>query len=383
MTDAPDSRFEDEPRLGDLLRDARERRGLSLSEVAAITSVRKEYLSAIEEGRYAELPEDVYTKNFLRLFAQAVGFDVVRAHELYRSERRDSGGFNTVEQRLEHDREIARDVPPMERSNREWVLPGFGPRLGALLSTLLMVGAVVGLALWGFNSTFFNASRNSSESEADPAVSEAGSPRVGAAPGEQAEGETSTVPRTVRLSVSSTPPGAEVSVDEFPLPGTTPIESAPVTARPSRTIRVSLDGYAPAEAEFDLTFDRNLSFALSPATAGAPAAENDSELTAASEADGDEEPAADGAADSVAGEESERVTLRIVEDSWLEVYQGNARNQGERLAFTTARAGQTLSFPLPVYVYVGNAGGVELSVDGQERGPLGSSGQIRGLAITR
>lgn len=393
MSEAPDPRSTQDPSLGDLLREARESRGLELSDVAGITHVRREYLSALEEGRYRDLPEDVYSKNFLRLFAQAVGFDVVRAQEIYRSERRDADVFNTVEERLERDNEIAADVRPIENEARWWEGPGPIARWGGLLSTLLMVVAVVALALWGFNSTFFNPSRTNTPAE-DP------TPATAPAPGDasqrqgvsEAEAETESIPRTVRLSVSSQPAGAEVSVDEFPLPGTTPIESAPVTARPSRTIRVTLDGYQPAEAEFDLTFDRNLSFALTPATAAAR--ESDEEVDPdAQGADGVENAGVADDPDIAAGGEpaaeagggpsgdAPQATLTISEDTWLEVYQGTARNQGQRLAFTTARAGQRLTFPLPIYVHVGNAGGVELSVEGQERGALGSSGEVRGLVV--
>lgn len=409
MSEITDPRFPDDPRLGDLLREARESRDLDLSDVAGLTNVRRDYLTALEEGRYRDLPEDVYTKNFVRLYSQAVGFDVVRALEIYRSERRDANVFNTSEQRLEHDREQAADVPPLSEGGPWWESLVPTPRWGALISTILMVGAVVALALWGFNSTFFNASRTSTTANSSATNSgDAGmAPTDGRAPAqeESVEQALNTMPRTVRLSVSSVPAGAEVSVDEFPLPGTTPIESAPVTARESRTIRVTLDGYEPAEQQFDLTFDRNLSFALTPA--GTPAAEagDDAAVGAATEpgtepgeeplgeagvATGEgassEQAAGDPAtqqADQAVDQAADQATLRITEDTWLEVYQGTARNQGQRLAFTTARAGETLQFRLPIYVHVGNAGGVELTVAGQERGPLGSSGEVRGLAVTR
>jgi cytoskeleton protein RodZ len=389
MSDSHDSRFPDEPRLGELLREARESRGLDLSEVAGLTNVRKDYLAALEEGRYSALPEDVYSRNFLRLFAQAIGFDEVRAYELYRSERREMGGFNTIEQRLERDREMAADVPPVAHGTRWRETSGPGPGWAALLTTLLMVAAVVGLALWGFNSTFFNAGRDNAEG---PTPAAGGAPTQerdvaearAVAPGTeetQAETAASAIPRTVRLSVRSTPPGAEVTVDEFSLPGTTPIESAPVTARPSRTIRVALEGYEPFEAEFDLTFDRNLSFALTPVTLPPPAALQGADQGGVAAASPDGAPPA---TPQAAGPgQGPQATLVITEDSWLEVYSGTSRNQGSRLAFQTARAGQTFRFPLPIYVHMGNAGGVELSVDGQDRGPLGSSGEVRGVVIPR
>lgn len=384
MSDVEDRQNPPEPQLGDLLREAREERGLDLSDVAGLTNVRKEYLVALEEGRYADLPEDVYTRNFLRLFAQAVGFDVVRAQEMYRSEKREARGLDVNEQRLERDRELAADVRPVGDGSRWWETPASGSRWAPLVSTVLMVVAVVALALWGFNSTFFNTSRADPAEEA-PAPSEAAAPREEAGQASPEEAPQTGIPRTIRLSVSSNPPGAEVLVDEFPLPGTTPIESAPVTARPSRTIRVELEGYVPAEQEFDLTFDRNLSFALTPQSAAVDAQQAESGQSpdaVGGQGQGNEQGGEQGGEAAQQGDEPQ-ATLTITEDTWLEVYRGTSRNQGERLAFMTARAGQTLSYPLPVYIHVGNAGGVDLEVDGQSRGPLGSSGEVRGLAVTR
>lgn len=377
MSDPRDEQFTEDPKLGDLLREARLEKGLELTDVAGLTTVRREYLEALEEGRYSELPEDVYTRNFLKLFAQAVGFDVVRAQEMYRSERRDAQLLDTTEQRLERDREIAATVPPAADGNRWWDAPGRGaPRWGPLISTVLMVVAVVALALWGFNSTFFEASSDAAAERDSVTETRTSRPPQSESVEEAAEEPASEgIPRTVRLSVESTPAGAEVLVDEFPLPGVTPIESAPVTARPSRTIRVVREGYVPYEGEFDLTSDRHLSFFLTPLSAVQPEEEAEADASPGVAA---EEPAAAAAE----AEQQDQVTLTITEDTWLEVYRGTSRNEGERLAFMTARAGQTFDYRLPVYIHVGNAGGVELTVEGQSRGTLGSSGEVRGLAVT-
>ena len=69
------------------------------------------------------------------------------------------------------------------------------------------------------------------------------------------------------LLESGVRPGAEVSVDAFPLPGTTPIQGVPVTAREERTVRVTREGYLPFEDTFDMTRDRSLRIALDPVPA--------------------------------------------------------------------------------------------------------------------
>src|SRR5690606_1584881 len=136
--------------LGDLLRSARESRGLSLADVAELTHVRQEYLRALEESRYADLPEDVYARNFVRLFAQAVGVDTERALSAYQSERKQAGGLTTLEMRLEQERRGEKPPPPRRRRRSESRdRPGFS--LGPLIPTLVLVAGLVALAVWGFN----------------------------------------------------------------------------------------------------------------------------------------------------------------------------------------------------------------------------------------
>ena len=78
--------------LGQTLRDARLDRGLELKDVASRTRVRSQYLLALEEGNYEALPENVYTRNFIRLYAQALDLDAAALLEQYNSER---GGTST------------------------------------------------------------------------------------------------------------------------------------------------------------------------------------------------------------------------------------------------------------------------------------------------
>ncbi|MEX2501061.1 MAG: helix-turn-helix domain-containing protein, partial [Trueperaceae bacterium] len=65
--------------LGALLQEGRERSGMDLADVASRTHVRRAYLEALEADDVDALPEDVYARNFVRLFARAVGVDVDEA----------------------------------------------------------------------------------------------------------------------------------------------------------------------------------------------------------------------------------------------------------------------------------------------------------------
>jgi len=61
--------------IGDSLRDARTRRGLSAADVQKGIRIRERYLTALEEERWEMLPGEAYTKGFLRTYAEFLGLD--------------------------------------------------------------------------------------------------------------------------------------------------------------------------------------------------------------------------------------------------------------------------------------------------------------------
>lgn len=73
--------------LGARFQAARTRLGLSLDEAERATRVRAKYLAAFEEGRFHELPPDVYTLGFIRRYAELLGLDPRKVCTEYRGER--------------------------------------------------------------------------------------------------------------------------------------------------------------------------------------------------------------------------------------------------------------------------------------------------------
>jgi len=61
--------------MGALLRQERERQGISLEQAATEIKISKKYLVALEEGRTKELPHPVYAKGFVKNYAKLVGLD--------------------------------------------------------------------------------------------------------------------------------------------------------------------------------------------------------------------------------------------------------------------------------------------------------------------
>lgn len=69
--------------LGDALRAAREAKRLSLDDMNRLTRISPQYLEAIEEERFTDLPPPPYSQIFLSAYARAVGLSSRQVIERY------------------------------------------------------------------------------------------------------------------------------------------------------------------------------------------------------------------------------------------------------------------------------------------------------------
>jgi cytoskeleton protein RodZ len=69
--------------LGEKLRQAREERGISISEVAEQTRISPMYLESIESDNYKPLPGGIFNKGFVKAYAKYVGIDEQEALQDY------------------------------------------------------------------------------------------------------------------------------------------------------------------------------------------------------------------------------------------------------------------------------------------------------------
>ncbi|MDX6466666.1 MAG: hypothetical protein QOI27_1706 [Gaiellaceae bacterium] len=121
--------------IGDSLREARTRRGLSSADVQKGIRIRERYLTALEEERWELLPGDAYTKGFLRTYAEFLGLD----GNLYVDE------YNA--------RIAAHDEEPLVPNT---LAPAHKPRRGlmrSLMGILVLAAAIAGLAAWGMGGS--------------------------------------------------------------------------------------------------------------------------------------------------------------------------------------------------------------------------------------
>jgi len=116
--------------VGRLLRDQREARGLSLSEVEKSLRIRLSHLEAIEDGRFDKLPGAAYIPAFLRAYSAHVGLDAEKVLTAYHL----SGPVP-----IKRPVSLPADFPIVERR---------APIGLAVLTVLLVVGA--GYAVWNY-----------------------------------------------------------------------------------------------------------------------------------------------------------------------------------------------------------------------------------------
>jgi len=72
--------------LGEKLRALRRGQAVSMEMMEKDTLIQRRYLEALERGRYDELPEPLYTRNFIRAYARVLKADETYFLELYEEE---------------------------------------------------------------------------------------------------------------------------------------------------------------------------------------------------------------------------------------------------------------------------------------------------------
>lgn len=72
--------------VGQVLKQARLKKKISLDEVSSVTRIKKRYLLALENGEYKKLPGTAYIKGFIKNYGEYVGLTPDRLWALFRRE---------------------------------------------------------------------------------------------------------------------------------------------------------------------------------------------------------------------------------------------------------------------------------------------------------
>ncbi|RII26861.1 MAG: hypothetical protein CXR31_09980 [Geobacter sp.] len=112
-----DSGHNGEKPVGVYLRETREARGLCLDDAARVTRIGKNYLAALEAGKFDKLPNPAYVKGFLRIYAGYLGLSGDAVVGMF---ERDSVPRST--RSAAENTSSREDTPPRSGKGR-WLIP--------------------------------------------------------------------------------------------------------------------------------------------------------------------------------------------------------------------------------------------------------------------
>ena len=167
-------------RPGDLLRLAREKRGMTLAGVAEVTRIAKRQLEAVERSDFAALPGTPYAVGFARAYARAVGADEV---EIARGVREELGTSDPTDRY-----EMFEPVDPAR-------IP---PRRLAWIAAILALVLGTAYAVW--RTQFFAASTDQEVSDLANRASTQAAPASAQGAGQPASAVAPAMPGPVVLT---------------------------------------------------------------------------------------------------------------------------------------------------------------------------------------
>lgn len=146
--------------LGEVLAAARTSSGLSVEDLAAITSVRPGLLSEMERNNFAHCGGDIYARGHLRNIASKIGLDPTQLIDLYNLE-------HSVESRSINEMLIENNVArvPHEKKNLSWKIPA------AFSIAIVLVLALVQIVISNVNADSVNTPAATSTVSASPTPS--------------------------------------------------------------------------------------------------------------------------------------------------------------------------------------------------------------------
>ena len=309
---------------GDLLRQQREALRLDLDDVAAALRIKPDYLAALEAGRPDLLPGPTYAIGFVRTYSDYLGLD---GGEILRRFKAESAG-------LDAKPDLAFPMPLGERS-----IPGGGMLLVALI-----------LVFCGYGTWYYLSTVERSRPE-----------RVAELPNEllpltstQRTSEPATLP-PAPAAAETQPPAASRAEFRMPTPTNSGLGSTgeSVLAPPAAP---------PAQATALSTGASTLPPAPPPVLIG---------LAPTTQGDGPRD-------DGVVGG-TVRIVIRATAESWIKIRDANQTVLREGFL----KAGETYDVPdrPGVSMRTGNAGGLNITVDGKPVPPIGGMGAVKNVLL--
>lgn len=327
--------------VSESLRGRRIECGLEIDYVAQILRIRPAVLIAIENGKFDELPGPAYAVGFVRSYATYLGLDAEALVLRFKTETS----------------EIAR------RPHLEFPLPIRDSRVptGPLLIICVLLAVIT------YGGWYYLSSQPGELAELTPAVPERllrllKMPQKEAAPTAPAASAPVTAPEAGAPApqiATAAPTTAPASSAQGAVQQTPPTTAPAAAAQPATTQPVASDGVPPVENKAG----------PAPVIAALPPSPDLTQPAVISDAAKNPADTSYGAPDGQA-----RVVLHATADSWVQV-----RDKGSNLLFTRVlKPGEHYNVPNQsgLSLIAGNAGGIDITVDGMEAPHIGDLGHV-------
>ena len=368
--------------VGALLRSRREELGQDTESVARQLRIRSLYIRAIEEGRLQDLPGTAYAVGFVRTYADFLGFDGNSVVANYRDELGQRGRPDSVSWQIE---------------DKDGGFP-FGRVL-----VILVVIAIAAYGLWYYLANTQSGSglieavpeylkkSTGADKTATPASGQSTAPASQPSSGAAAPGSSSQASPAAPSSDSSaastgiTQDSAAAQPANGEVAPASPATAS--TATPAQTAATQTPATQTLGAQNSAPAGTTAEAAQQPAPAGGGATLPPATQTTASPATtspvtpstppaatgGSGEATPDVAAAATTG--TTRISVRAKLESWVQIND----KDGKPVLSRVLRAGETFAVPdeKGLVMNTGNAGGIEIVVDGKSLPTLGSVGLVK------
>lgn len=327
--------------VGTELREARQALGITVAQMADTLRIRAPHIDALEEGRFSDLPGRPYTLGFARSIARHLGLDA-----------------DMIATRLRE--EVTGVARPVELVFPESTEDKRLSRAGWIAISLVLAAVAYGAWL-----TLGPAGEKAPEFAATTQAPTVSPDVIPPAPGAAAPTD-STAENTDSMAENKAP---EAAVGAAPAPTAGSVSAPGSEEAGSSTEAVPQPTQPPDAATASQAAESRVASQASPAPANAPAAAPQNEVGSTTP------PPSTVAAAAPSPVPTGRIVLHARQDSWVQIQAAN----GATVVARTLHAGE--SYPVPeqagLRLTTGNAGGLDIVVDGQALPALGQDGSVR------
>jgi cytoskeleton protein RodZ len=337
--------------VAELLRESRLQYGLGLATVSDHIRIRQAYLEAIEEGRFADLPGSTYGAGFVRTYADYLGLDSEDVVRRFRQETARAGG-------------PAQLIFPTLRS--ETTIPG-----GAIIMLSLLLAGLAYGAWFVFSER--DKDHVATVQQVPPQLTAMLTDKGGPAPAVGGTTGVAFAPPRVAMPAPAPAPvqAAAPPPPPPPLPDEVTLSPAPVVVSQNGAV-LAMPPAKPAVPK------PPVQVAVAP-PAAAPAAPSLNPLYTQEPQPTPSATTAQAATPPVGAPPADVATARVVLQARLESWVQIVGPDNATLFTKVLRAGEF--YPVPAQaglsLITGNAGGLDIWLDGRKLMPMGPIGVVR------